>query len=54
MVEAVRHLKMLPTSMLDIFKVFEHIDMLPIGIRYQPYTVIHPTWLRFGGSESLM
>jgi hypothetical protein len=28
MVEADSHLKLLPTSILDIYKVFEHIDML--------------------------
>jgi hypothetical protein len=33
-------------------KVFEHIDILSIGIEYQPYTVI-PT-LRFRGSGSLV
>jgi hypothetical protein len=32
MVEADSHLKLLPTSILDICKVFEHIDMLPMGI----------------------
>jgi hypothetical protein len=32
MVEADSHLKLLPTSTLDIYKVFEHIDMLSIGI----------------------
>ncbi len=32
MVEADSHLKLLPLSMLDIYKVFEHIDMLSIGI----------------------
>jgi hypothetical protein len=42
MVEADSHLKLLPTSILDINKVFEHIDMLSIGLRQQPYTVIHP------------
>ena len=49
MVEANSHLKLLSASILDIYKVFEHIDMLPIGIgiRYHLYTVIHPTWLRF-------
>ncbi len=31
MVEADSHLKLLPTSILDISKVFEHIDMLSIG-----------------------
>jgi hypothetical protein len=36
--------KLLPTSILDIYKVFEHIDMLSMGIQYQPYTVL-PTLL---------
>ena len=40
MVEADSHLKLLPTSILDIYKVFERIDMLSMGIQYQPYTVI--------------
>ncbi len=31
---------MLSTSTLDMYKVFEHIDMLSICIKYQPYTVI--------------
>jgi hypothetical protein len=44
MVEADNHLKLLPTSILDIYKVIEHIDMLSMGIQYQPYTVI-PTLL---------
>ncbi len=44
MVEADSHLKLLPTSILDIYKVLEHIDMLSMGIQYQPYTVI-PTLL---------
>jgi hypothetical protein len=39
MVEADSHLKLLPTSILDIHKVFD-IDMLYMGIQYQPYTVI--------------
>ncbi len=33
MVEADSHLKLLPATMLTIYKVFEHIDMLSIGIR---------------------
>jgi hypothetical protein len=33
-------LRLLPTSILDIYKVFEHIDILSIVIEYQPYTVI--------------
>ncbi len=47
MVEADGHLKLLPTSLLDIYKVIEHIDMLSMGIQYQPYTVI-PTLLLVG------
>jgi hypothetical protein len=33
MVEADIYLKLLPASILDIYKLFEHIDMLSIGIR---------------------
>ncbi len=40
MVEADSNLKLLPTSILDIYNVFEHIDMLSIGIQHQSYTVI--------------
>ena len=32
MFEADSHLKLLSVSILDIYKVFEHIDMLSIGI----------------------
>jgi hypothetical protein len=32
MIEAESHLKLLPTSILDIYKVFEHIVMLSVGI----------------------
>jgi hypothetical protein len=41
MFEADSHLKLLPSSILDIYKVFEHINMLSIGIWKQPYAVIH-------------
>ena len=44
MVEADSHLKPLPPSILDIYNVFEHIDMLLKGILLQPYTVV-PTYL---------
>ncbi len=44
MVDADSHLKLLPTSILNTCKVIEHIDMLSMGIQYQPYTVI-PTLL---------
>jgi hypothetical protein len=47
MVDDDSHLKLLPASILDIYKVIEHIDMLSMGIQYQPYTVM-PTLL---GSE---
>jgi hypothetical protein len=40
MVEADIHLKLLPTSILGIYIMFEHIDMLSIGIQYQPNTVL--------------
>ncbi len=40
MVEADSHIKLLLASILDIYKVFEHIDMLSMAIRYWPYTVI--------------
>ena len=42
-VEADSHLKVLPTSILNICKVFEHIDVLSIGTKYRAYTVIPPT-----------
>ncbi len=32
MVEADSHLKLLLASMITIYKLFEHIDMLSIGI----------------------
>jgi hypothetical protein len=44
MVEADSHLKLLPASILDIYIVFEHIDMLSMGMRYQPRRFI-PTLL---------
>ncbi len=39
MVEAEHLLKPLPPSKSDIYKVFEHVDMLFQGIQLQPYTV---------------
>jgi hypothetical protein len=36
MFEADSQLKLLLQSILDIYKVSEHIDMLSIGIWYQP------------------
>jgi hypothetical protein len=41
MVEANSYLKLLPTTtILDIYKVFEHIDMLSVGIQQQRHTVL--------------
>ncbi len=40
MVEADSQIKLLPTSILDIYNMFGHVDTLSIGIQYQPYTVI--------------
>ena len=39
-VETERHLKLLPLSTIDIYNVFEHIDMLFIGIQQQPSSVM--------------
>jgi len=39
-VKADSHLKLLSTSILDIYTVFEHIDMLFIGIQQQPSSVM--------------
>ena len=38
MVEADSHLKLLPLSILDKYKVFEHIDMLSMGLALHSYT----------------
>jgi hypothetical protein len=55
MVEADSHLKLLPTSILDIYKVFEHIDMLSMGIQQQRYTVLSAViGSNFWGSGSLV
>jgi hypothetical protein len=55
MFEADNHPKLLPTFILDIYKVYEHINMLFIGIQQELYTVIpHLTCLRFWGSGSLV
>ncbi len=40
MVEADSHLKQLPLTPLDIYKMVEHIDMLSKGIQLEPYTVL--------------
>jgi hypothetical protein len=40
MVQADSYLKLLTPSILDMYKVFEHIDMPPTGIQEQPHTVL--------------
>ena len=40
MVEAAIQIKLHPSSILDMYKVFEHINMLSMGIWKQPYTII--------------
>ena len=50
MVEAESHLKLPPASILDIYKVFELIDMLSIDTVAAIHSYIHRTWLRFWGS----
>jgi hypothetical protein len=55
MVEAVSHLKLLPASILGIFKVFEHIDVLSIDILSSSLKhFFHSTRLRFWVSGSLL
>ncbi len=44
MIDTGSHLQLLPTSILDTSKLIKHIDLLFMGIQYQPYTVI-PTLL---------
>jgi hypothetical protein len=51
MFEADSHLKLLPKSILNIYKVFEHIDWASSKALH---SFTHPTWLRFWGSVSLM
>ncbi len=43
-VEGNSHLKLLPAFILGIYKLFEHIDMLSIGIRWQ-LTQFYPHYL---------
>ncbi len=48
-------LKLVPASILDICKVFEHIDILIWGQRAAASnSYSHTTFIRFGGSESLL
>ncbi len=43
-VEADSHFKLLSTSILDIYKVFEHIDMMSMGTQYH-LTQLYPPYL---------
>ena len=54
MVEADSNLKLLPLSIFPIYiyTVFEHINLLSIGIQLQPYT--NYPQLRIWGSGSLV
>ncbi len=56
MIEADSHLKLLPVSISYIYKVFEPIDMLSIGIWHYIASNCHThtTWVRFWGSGSLV
>ncbi len=55
MVEADSHLNLCPKSILDIYKVFQHIAS---AVRGHSVSVLHnynhPTWLRFWGFGSLV
>jgi len=55
MVKAPNPLGVHPTSMsYYVYKVFQHLDTLWMGIWVYPYTVTHPTWLIFCGAVSLV
>ncbi len=55
MVEALILLKLLNTSILDMYKVFDHIDMLSIDILSKALnSFTHSTRLRLWGSVSLV
>jgi hypothetical protein len=44
MVEADSHLKLLPASILHIYKMFEHIDMLSIDILSSSLKQFYPQY----------
>ncbi len=46
MVEADSHLKLLPATILDIYKVFGHFDMLSIGIWCSSLAHLYPPYIR--------
>jgi hypothetical protein len=44
MIEADNHLKLLPALILDIYNVFEHIDMLSIDILSSSLKQFYPQY----------
>jgi hypothetical protein len=54
MVESDSQLKLLPVFILDIYKVFEHIDMLSRHMAVASNSYTHTTLIRFCGSGSLV
>jgi hypothetical protein len=54
MVEADSHLKLLPASILNIYKykVFEHIELLSIGIVAALHSYTYTFWIRMWGTGS--
>ncbi len=52
MIKADSHLKLLPASILDIYKVFEDIDMLSMGMAVASNSYTRTTWVRCWGSGS--
>jgi hypothetical protein len=55
MVEATAGFRLDPTSILDVYKVFWHLDMLRMGIWDRPYTytvrTVQEVWGGFWGFE---
>ena len=51
MVEAARGPKLHPTSILEVYEVFEHFHILWMGIWVHPHTVTH--LFRWGGGDFL-
>ncbi len=41
MIEATNPQRLHPTSILDVYKVFEHVEMLWMGIWERTYAVLH-------------
>ena len=55
MVEADSHLKLIASSILDIYKCLSALICFPLAYDISAsYSYTHTTWLRFGGSGSLV